>query len=393
MGECARPQARAAAFRSAMPSDRLTPQLRQHRNFLASAQLRDFTLSHVSDMTEHECFLYFKNMRFGASEEFPCPWCGTAEKHNYRPDRRRWQCESCDHSFSVTTNTALQDRKLPFRKLLMVLAIFVSGAKGISAHQLARQVNVQVKTAYVLCGKMREALTKSADTSTMSGQVEIDGGHFGGRPRSGRVRRKASQREIAEKVNSQLSKTTGTEKANPRKGRTAANYKRLQKRRIVIAIRLHSGTRGMGACRSVIAVVPAEKAEHVMPVIERYVEPGSTIWTDENSSYIQLSARYQHDSVNHQIEYSTIDGVNENQSESYYSRLRRYFIGVSHKCEPKYLENVAWEMAWREDVRRITEGEKTKSICSALLSYGISIVWRGYWQRNRIGRKGTPANI
>jgi hypothetical protein len=121
-----------------------------------------------------------------------------------------------------------------------------------------------------------------------------------------------------------------------------------------------------------------------MPVIESNVIKGSKIMTDECNAYTRLNANYEHEVVNHQIEYSTIDGVNENQAESYFSRLRRYVFGIAHNSRPKYLADIAWEMAWREDVRKKPEGEKTAHVLKSTAANGRSLKWRGYWQRAKL---------
>jgi hypothetical protein len=44
------------------------------------------------------------------------------------------------------------------RDLLAAIAIFVNGAKGISALQLSQDLDCQYKTAFVLAQKLREAM-------------------------------------------------------------------------------------------------------------------------------------------------------------------------------------------------------------------------------------------
>jgi hypothetical protein len=55
-------------------------------------------------------------------------------------------------------------------------------------------------------------------------------------------------------------------------------------------------------------------------------------------------------------------------------------LGVSHRIEAKYLLDIATEMAWREDVRRLTYGERLHLLLDAIFSTGRSKYWRGYWQ-------------
>jgi len=52
----------------------------------------------------------------------------------------------------------------------------------------------------------------------------------------------------------------------------------------------------------------------------------------------------------------TDDGVNVNQAESFFSRLRRAEYGIHHRISGQYLYQYANEMAWREDRRREPNG-------------------------------------
>ena len=69
---------------------------------------------------------------------------------------------------------------MAIRDILAAIAIFVNGAKGHSALQLSRDLDVQYKTAFVLTHKLREALAAAQDGQTLDGEVEVDGAYFGG---------------------------------------------------------------------------------------------------------------------------------------------------------------------------------------------------------------------
>ena len=58
----------------------------------------------------------------------------------------------------MTSGTILASRKLEFTDLLAAICILVNAAKGISALQLARDLDCQHKTAFVLAHKLREAM-------------------------------------------------------------------------------------------------------------------------------------------------------------------------------------------------------------------------------------------
>lgn len=349
-------------------------QVAKKPDFLKSAAVRDFTTYDVGQLNEDEAFGKFVKIRYGDFEHVICPHCGGIGCHYFRKNRRQWRCKDCDGYFSLTTGTPFEDHKLPFQKILFGIMLFISSANGIAAHRLARDMDVSVKTAHVFMGKLRESLYGVRCQEKLNGIIHIDGGHFGGRPRHGRVRRK-SKEDIQAHVEAKI-----MNRKQRNKGRSKENLRRLENRRIVMTIRELFPEEGKGACKTITAICMAENASYAMDLAEQYIEPGSTVMTDENPAYSQYSKWFEHKVVNHSEEFSTIDGINENQAESYFSRLRRYVLGVSHRIQPKYMADIAAEMSWREDSRRNTQMEKLNTLLGAAFSNGRSKWWRGYWQ-------------
>jgi hypothetical protein len=94
-----------------------------------------------------------------------------------------------------------------------------------------------------------------------------------------------------------------------------------------------------------------------------------------------LHASYDTRRINHSEAYSK-DGACTNWAESYFSRLRRAEIGTHHHISGNYIGAYANEMAWRENHRRISNGEQWAKITGAALVHPISERWSGYWQRS-----------
>ncbi|MCL4430250.1 MAG: IS1595 family transposase, partial [Chloroflexi bacterium] len=252
--------------------------------------------------------------------------------------------------------------------------LYSSASKGLSASQLSRWIDVNYKTAFTILHKLRESITRSADKSPVSGTIHIDGGHFGGKPRSGQFRNKAKPEAIAEKI--KLGKSQGARRSRM----SRANYERRKRNRRIVMVIRQLGEMGKGALRTIVEVAHGETEKVVKSLTERYVTPGSLIQTDESPAYHSCCLRYRHEAVQHSTEYSTIDGVNNNQAESYFSRLRRFEYGVSHRMEAKYMRDYASEMAWREDFRRKSEFNRFKDIVERIMLNGLSRWWCGYWQ-------------
>ena len=137
---------------------------------------------------------------------------------------------------------------------------------------------------------------------------------------------------------------------------------------------------GMGACKTITAICMAENEKYAIDLALKFIEPGSIVMTDENSAYNQLSQWFDHRAVPHAEMFAKADGTNNNQAESYFSRLRRYVLGVTHRIQPKYMADIAAEMSWREDTRKHTQLQKLNQLLGALKANGKSEWWRGYWQ-------------
>ncbi len=60
---------------------------------------------------------------------------------------------------------------------------------------------------------------------------------------------------------------------------------------------------------------------------------------------------------------------------------RRAEIGIHHHIAGPYLQAYSQEMAWREDHRRVSNGEQYLMATEAALRHPVSRVWKGYWQR------------
>ena len=62
-----------------------------------------------------------------------------------------WQCKECGHQQYLFANTIFQDNKLDLYKLLLGLFLFFNNSKGISAMDMKSHLDVNYKTALLLC--------------------------------------------------------------------------------------------------------------------------------------------------------------------------------------------------------------------------------------------------
>ncbi len=315
------------------------------QHFLLSAAARTLSLKAVFQMGEDKAYETFRQLRWPETEgEAVCPKCGCVETYEIST-RRRFKCAACYAQFSVTSGTIFASRKLSFTELLAAIVIFVNGAKGVAALQLSRDLDVQYKTAFVLTHKLREAMAREQANVGLNGIVEIDGSYYGGyRKPENRVEDRADRRLKANQ--------TG-------------------KRQCVVIMRERKG-------RSLPFVVANEG--DACPIVRDRVGTLATIYADEGTGWDALHNGWETKRVNHSVAFMD-EGVCTNQAESYFSRLRRAEIGTHHHIAGPYLNAYASEMAWREDHRRVANGNQAALIASAAMASRQSRNWAGYWQR------------
>ena len=110
------------------------------------------------------------------------------------------------------------------------------------------------------------------------------------------------------------------------------------------------------------------------------IAAGSTVYADEASHWDAMHASYSTKRVNHTLAYSNGEGCT-NMAESFFSRLRRAEVGTHHHISGPYLAAYAAEIDWREDNRRMSNGEQYRAIVAAAAVHPVSRQWKGYWQR------------
>jgi hypothetical protein len=258
-----------------------------------------------------------------------------------------FKCKGCGKQFSMTSGTIFASRKLTIRDYLLAIVIFINAAKGISSLQLARDLGVQYKTAFVLTHKLREAMAAELKGMVLNGTVEVDGCYVGGHVRPANRKVDRVDRRLAENMNG--------------------------KRKCVVVLRQREG-------RTLPFALTSE-AEGVSLVRNR-VAKGSIVHADEAASWDDLHARYEMKRINHQEAYS-LDGACTNLAESFFSRLRRAEWGQHHHIGALYLGRYAAEMAWREDHRRQSNGGQVNRLLGLALAQPASVDWSGYWQRGK----------
>ena len=132
---------------------------------------------------DHEsCIAHLEEVRWGDAPA--CPHCGSVKVARKGDGTRigRWNCYDCRSSFNVLHGTIFQKTKVPLQKWFLAIAIYLNAKKSASSHQLARDLDLNQKTAWFVGMRVRMELAKGS-RPFLSGIVEADECYIGGKPR------------------------------------------------------------------------------------------------------------------------------------------------------------------------------------------------------------------
>lgn len=263
-----------------------------------------------------------------------CPRCGAVEVYQMtsadgsRNKDYRWRCRGCKQMFTVRTGTIFEESRLPLRVWVYAFWKAASSKKGISALQLAREMEITHKSALFVLRRIRHGLSTNADAPKLVGTVEADETYIGGKPRrvmgSMGYGRKPYERGAADK----------------------AAVMGVVQRGGDVRFRMLDRVTSDRLSRFI-----AENADLTCRLI-----------TDEHAGYRGVGAAMAggHESVKHSIgqyaKYGT--DIHSNTVEGVFSLLKRGVMGTFHSVSRKHLPNYLNEFEFRWNTRKLDDGQR-----------------------------------
>lgn len=267
---------------------------------------------------ESTCKDYLEQQRWGGNP--CCPHC----KHDkvYRT-KVGFKCASptCYKKFSVLVGTPMENTKIKLRYWFAAIYLLSAHKKGISSHQLGRDLNISQKTAWFLNHRVRQMFVDHYETK-LSGVIQADESFCGG---------KNKNRHKDKKV----------------KNSQGRSYK--DKTPII-------GILCEGKIRTFVR--PNTACETIQPILEANIEEGATLMTDEWTGYSQAHEKFNHLKVYHGAKQYVDGMIHCNGVENFWSHLKRGIIGIYHQLPRKHLQRYAYEYQYRFNTRKFKSEER-----------------------------------
>lgn len=287
-----------------------------------NTQFNSFAAMLTALPTDNACREYLELIRWNGTPS--CPHCGIIDANHYKLNvkgefKGLYKCKSCKQRFTVTLGTMFEGSAIGLRKWFIATYIFSAHKKGVSSHQLARDLGVTQKTAWFMLHRLRETFTDT-DNTKLDGVVSVDETFIGGKNKT----RHADKKIEGGQGGNSPDKT------------------------IVI------GAMQVGGI-VVTQIIPDRQAETIIPVLKEMVETGSMLVTDECNAYFRAKDDYFHITVNHNKEEYTHNAFSTNNIEGFWSLLKRGIVGIYHSVTAKHLQAYCEEFAFRYNNRKITD--------------------------------------
>jgi len=265
--------------------------------------------------TQDDCLYYLEKVRWNGKPY--CPYCGSFSATPVEKERR-YHCNTCNTSFSVTVGTIFHKTKVDFQKWFLATSLILNAKKGISARQIARDIEVHRNTAWYMGMRIRRAMSEQQSRQLLQGIVEMDETYVGGKPRKG-----------------------GNDDTPRKRGRGT-------KKTPVVGMIERGG-------KVKAKVVGKEKlnGKGLSSLVREHIDLNNTVLiTDEYRGYMGMSKMLPHQTINHQVWYTNGE-IHTNSIESFWALLKRGIVGQFHKVSirhlPKYIDEFCYRQNHREE--------------------------------------------
>lgn len=263
---------------------------------------------------DHEsCVAHLEKVRWNDNPH--CPRCDSARVAPKADGNRigRWNCHNCHASFNVLSGTIFQGTRVPLQKWFLAISLILNAKKILSSYQLARDLDLNQKTAWYLAMRVRNAMVEEREL--LIGVVDMEECHIG--DKSCHPNNRSGHRPERRGCGTSKLRAVG---AAERGGKVVAN--------------------------------PSLKvAGRELPKVVRHnVDSDALLITDEYDGFRGMHRQISHATVDHKPRY--VDGLARTYTfEGFWALLKRVCYGQHHHLCRQYSATYIAEAAFKYNFR------------------------------------------
>ncbi len=128
--------------------------------------------------TQEACIEHLETVRW--DDNPTCPYCKSDKvaRKNELDKVGRWNCRACKSSFNVLSGAIMQKTKVPLQTRFLAIGLMVNAKKSVSSCQLARDLELNQKTAWYVQTRIRVAMVHK-ERHLLQGIIEMDETYLG----------------------------------------------------------------------------------------------------------------------------------------------------------------------------------------------------------------------
>lgn len=296
----------------------------------------------------------FHRLRWNDGKDFRCPHCGSTR---ITKGIKQHHCNSCNHTFSDTSNTIFHSTKLPLWKWLTAIYYFLQSTRGVSSYTLAKYIGVSQPTAWRMQMLLRTHLRQQIN---LSDEVVLDEVYLGAEWKWQSTYRKIKRVKELE-VQLRLENPRWTTPLDSERLR-CLNHRAAALDKMPVF-----GIRDLNSKRVELIYMDSINGDNVLKLLKMRDRGIKRIITDQSRLYTCLP--YPRSICNHgKGQYKSDDGYSSNPIENHFSHLRRMWHGVYQWFSRKYIQSYLDEFSFRYNHRKMSLYDKFRAAISLIIS-------------------------
>ena len=253
-----------------------------------------------------------------------CPFCGYDKWYKLN-DGKTYKCgnKQCHKKYTVTVGTVFQSSHIPLNIWFAGMYLMSSHKKGISSHQLAKDLNITQKSGWHMLHRMRE-MYRVKEPVKLSGIVEAD------------------ETYMSRKFHSEN---------KPADFDFTPSWPNIKEKGCVFGMVQRKG-------QVVVKVFESNKGDDIKKAIKNNVAKHSFLFTDGSSLYHKGLDQYKKDSVIHSKKEYVRGDIHTNNIENFWGCMKRGIYGIYHQVSYKHLQRYCDEFSFRYNNRDIKDNSR-----------------------------------